>query len=121
MLNSRRLTFQDIEKIPAEVSKDLALTWMEDERDLNDYDYIYGEIIVGGKKCYIIHGFPKDVHGAIFYNDNVYYLGILTGAIIGGIYDRNFRSQEYDEFQEWYNKSTDNSRNYEDTFWTART
>jgi len=110
-MNSRQLTLDDIENLPKEIFNDLGFEYVESNDDLIDMSYIIGKVTIEGESYEIIHGFPRAVVGFIKCDENYYYIGNLTGAVIDGIYDRSIE----DHFtQKWYTSFTNDGTIYSD-------
>jgi hypothetical protein len=113
-MKSRPLTMLDIEILPDVVVETLGLTYAQSDKDLRDWDFIIGTVEIDGRHHQIIHGFPRDSHGAIFIEDDAYFVGAITGACFDNQYDR---SVEDHRLQKWYSEVTKDGRDYENKFW----
>lgn len=115
--SSRPLTTTDLKTLPIVLLKTLGLTAETDDEELNDYDFIIGTVEIDHQEHQIIHGFPRDSHGAIFIKDDAYFIGAITGACINGKYDRSIEDHP---LQQWYSEITNDGRDYQNAFWYAR-
>ena len=101
-----------------EVYETLGLNNQETQEDLNDSNYIIGTIEIDEKEYKIIHGFPDDSQGAIFFSeDEIYYVGTITGAYINNNYDSDIVNHP---LQQWYLEATKNCTDYQNDFWHVK-
>ena len=110
---SEPLTFEKLNELGFDEAKQeyIGIVDYEDDEHLAESDWIIGDVIIGGKKYQIIHGFPGDTPIGMVFNDEVEF---LVGAALGS------NDVENDEIEDWYTTKTKEQTKYLEPFWYSK-
>ena len=84
----------------------LSLECYEDDEYLVESDYVIFDLEINTVKYTMIHGFPGDNPAGVIFNENESY-------------DIRNQGDNKNEVYDWYNKTTENGSNFEDSSWYA--
>ena len=104
--NNRPLTLEIFNSISnkqrAKFTEPLCLEDYEDDESLVESDYVIFDLEINNVKYIMIHGFPGDGAVGVVFNDTETY---IVGEVEGN------------EVYDWYDKTTENGSNFEDSYW----